>query len=323
MFLSEQYQALDFGEGRQLECFGEIVLDRPCPSASFLKKKSPSLWQKADAVFKIEEIVSKKSNLSVERGNWFAQTDLGRSFFPGIIEKNSINSEAWQIRHDQAVFELRGTPFGHVGVFPEQAENWDVIKSFCLRQTQGNPDQADTFRVLNLFAYTGGSTLAAAQGGAEVIHVDAAKNIVGWARKNAEISQISPSQVRWIVEDAQKFVRRELKRGNKYQGVILDPPSYGHGSKGEVWRLTKHLPGLLTDCFALLKTDLPCFFLLTCHTPGFSLQRLIGLIEETSKDIMGDQIARKRIQLDSHTMMLHAKSGATLASGESVMFSIA
>jgi 23S rRNA (cytosine1962-C5)-methyltransferase len=288
MFLSNQYQALDFGESRRLERLGKLVLDRPCPAAEFLKKISPSLWATADAIFQIDKIASKKSNISAERGAWCALTDLGRDCFSMDTEKNGMNSSAWQIRHEDAVFELRGTPFGHVGVFPEQAENWDAIQSFCLRRTQTNAVQTDTFRVLNLFAYTGGSTLAAAQGGADVVHVDAAKNVVGWARKNAEISQIAKTHVRWIAEDVQKFVRRELKRGNKYQGVILDPPSYGHGAKGEVWRLTKHLPKLLFDCFALLEANLPCFVLLTCHTPSFSLRRLTNLVEAVAKDAFGE-----------------------------------
>jgi len=320
MFLSDHYQALDFGEGRRLERFGELVLDRPCAAAEFFKKKSPSLWSMADTIFQNDEIAIKKSNISEDRGNWVAQTDLGRYFFTNDVEKNSVNSRAWQIRHDQAVFELRGTPFGHVGVFPEQAENWDTIKAFCQRQTQTQSDQRDSLHVLNLFAYTGGSTLAAVLGGAEVAHVDAAKNVVGWARKNAEISQIAPSQVRWITEDAQKFVRRELKRGNKYHGIILDPPSYGHGAKGEVWRLSKHLPKLLFDCFALLESNLPCFVLLTCHTPGFSLQRLTNLVEDTAREALGNKFSRKRMRLDTRTMHLHAESGAILPSGESILF---
>ena len=318
MFSNDQYELLDFGENRRLERFGELVLDRLCPAAGLMKKKPPSLWATADAIFQVDEIASKQSNVVAERGVWMAQTDLGQSFFSSDNEKNDVNSVAWQIRHDQAVFELRGTPFGHVGIFPEQAENWDAIKAFCQQQMLSN--QTSMFRVLNLFAYTGGSTLAAAQGGAEVVQVDSAKNVVAWARKNAEISKIAQSQIRWIAEDAQKFVRRELKRGNTYHGVILDPPSYGHGTQGEVWRLSKHLPVLLFDCFSLLELDLPCFLLLTCHTPGFSLNRLVSLVEETAKTVLGNMFVRKRMQLNAHTMTLCVKSGATFPSGESVMF---
>lgn len=321
MFANDQYEALDFGENRRLERFGEFVLDRPCPVTESLRKKSPTAWSRADAVFQIDEISSKKSNAFGQRGVWVGKTDRGKAFFSESGGDNSKNSRPWQIRHDRVVFELQGTPFGHVGVFPEQAENWDAIKAFCLRHSpQEGPLQTDAFRVLNLFAYSGGSTLAAVQGGAEVVHVDAAKNIVAWARKNAELSQFAQTSVRWIAEDAQKFVRRELKRGNVYQGVILDPPSYGHGAHGEVWRFGKHLPGLLADCFSLLKPDLPCFLLLTCHTPGFSLNRLANLVENTAKEAFGGVFTGGRMRLNATTMTLRAKSGAVLPSGESVMF---
>ena len=128
-------------------------------------------------------------------------------------------------------------------------------------------------KILNLFAYTGGSTLAAAAAGAEVVHVDAAKNVVAWARRNAELSGLADAPIRWIAEDAVKFVKRELKRGNRYDAVILDPPSYGHGPRGEVWRLSKHLPRLLDLC-AELTAGRPQFMLLTCHTPGYDAESL-------------------------------------------------
>ena len=321
MFANDQYEALDFGENRRLERFGEIILDRPCPVAEHLRKKSPSLWSHADAVFQIDEKSSKKSNALGHRGIWLGQTELGQSIFQEIaadqVSGNATkNSFTWQIQHNQAVFNLQGTPFGHVGIFPEQAENWDAIKAFCLRHSP----QETAFRVLNLFAYTGGSTLAAIQGGAKVVHVDSASNVVGWARKNAESSQSPQTAARWIVEDAQKFVRRELKRGNKYQCVILDPPSYGHGTRGEVWRLTEQLPDLLFDCFSLLKFEVPCFLLLTCHTPGFSLNRLVNLVEDTAKDAFQSGFDHRNMHVNANTMTLRAKSGAILPSGESVMF---
>ena len=140
--------------------------------------------------------------------------------------------ERWTIAHGPLQFELKRTDFGHLGLFPEQAENWDWIAERVA--AAGRP-----LKVLNLFAYTGGSTLAAAAAGAEVVHVDAAKNIVAWARRNAELSGLADAPIRWIAEDAMKFVKRELKRGNRYDAVILDPPSYGHGPQGEVWRLVE------------------------------------------------------------------------------------
>ena len=321
MFANNQYEALDFGENRRIERFGEVILDRPCPAVAHLKKKTPSFWSRADAVFQIDEKSSKKSNALGQRGIWIGQTELGRSIFQEMTayqtSGNAVtNSLAWQIRHDQAVFNLYGTPFGHIGVFPEQAANWDAITAFCLRYSQ----REMAFRVLNLFAYTGGSTLAAIQGGAEVVHVDSASNVVGWARKNAELSQFSQAATRWIVEDAQKFVRRELKRGNKYQGIILDPPSYGHGVRGEVWRLTEQLPDLLLDCFSLLNFEVPCFLLLTCHTPAFSFNRLVNLVEDSAKDVFQNGFDRRNMHVNANTMTLRAKSGAVLPSGESVMF---
>ena len=168
---------------------------------------------------------------------------------------------------------MKRTDFGHVGLFAEQAENWDWLRAGSL---------PDRLRVLNLFAYTGGSSLAAAAAGAEVTHVDAAQNIVAWARRNAELSGAADAPIRWIAEDAPKFVTRELRRGNRYDAVVLDPPSYGHGTHGEVWRLSKHLPHLLRLCGELTESPRQ-FMLLTCHTPGYGPARLA----EMATDALG------------------------------------
>ena len=168
------------------------------------------------------------------------------------MDRSAHLPERWTVAHGPLRFELKRTDFGHLGLFPEQAENWDWIGEMFSSRRHGGlwrfgadvPSAAKrsckTFKLLNLFAYTGGSTLAAAAAGAEVVHVDAAKNIVAWARRNAELSGLAEAPIRWIAEDAMKFVKRELKRGNRYDAVILDPPSYGHGPQGEVWRLSKH-----------------------------------------------------------------------------------
>ncbi|MEN6558161.1 MAG: class I SAM-dependent methyltransferase [Thermoguttaceae bacterium] len=236
---ANDYQLLDFGDGRRLERFGSITLDRPCPAAERFSPIRRELWLQASSRFEGREN---------ERGRWIDQRET-----PG----------RWTIAMDALRLELKRTDFGHVGVFPEQAENWAWI-----RQILSKP-----MKVLNLFAYTGGSTLAAAAAGAEVVHVDAAKNVVAWARRNAKLSGLSAAPVRWIVEDALKFIKRELRRGNAYDAVILDPPSYGHGTHGEVWRLTKQLPRLLSLC-AELTADRFAFLLLTCHTPGYDAATL-------------------------------------------------
>lgn len=248
---SERYALLDFGDGRRLERFGPVCLDRPCPAADGFFRMAPRLWAEADAQF--ERIDADK-----ERGAWSVRTEL---------------PDRWAVELGSLRFELKATDFGHMGLFPEQAENWAWLER-VIREA-GRP-----VRVLNLFGYTGGSTLAAAAAGAEVVHVDAARNVVAWARRNADLSGLAEAPVRWIAEDASKFVQRELQRGNRYDAVILDPPSYGHGPRGEVWRLAKDLPRLLAQCAALTGPEL-LFLLLTCHTPGFTAERLADMVEES------------------------------------------
>jgi len=249
MFTPDQYQLLDFGEGRRLETFGPWRLDRPCPAAETLNRSAPDAWASADARFE---------RTGAEQGEWITAGDT--------------MPKRWTISHGQLRFELKRSEFGHVGLFPEQAANWDWIAREVVSAGR-------TLKILNLFAYTGGSTLAAAAAGAEVVHVDAARNTVGWARRNAELSDLAEAPVRWIGEDAMKFVKREHRRGNRYDAVVLDPPSYGHGPRGEVWRLAKHLPQLLAWCAALLDGR-GRFLLLTCHTPGFTPERLGAMTAE-------------------------------------------
>ncbi|MEN6406459.1 MAG: class I SAM-dependent methyltransferase, partial [Thermoguttaceae bacterium] len=253
---ANDYQLLDFGDGRRLERFGPVTLDRPCPAAERLSPTRRELWPQADARFE---------GCEDERGRWVDCRET---------------PDRWTIAMGASRLELKRTEFGHVGVFPEQAGNWTWI-----RQNVSPP-----LKVLNLFAYTGGSTLAAAAAGAEVVHVDAAKNVVAWARRNAELSGLSAAPIRWIVEDAMKFVQRELRRDNRYDAVILDPPSYGHGAHGEVWRLAKHLPRLLSLC-AELTAGRFAFLLLTCHTPGYDAAVLREMVREAFGD-GGDLTAR-------------------------------
>jgi len=298
MFTLDQYQLIDFGNGRRLERFGEITLDRQCPAAETIPQADPDAWLTADARFE---------STGEQEGQWICRREL---------------PDRWTIDHGRLRFELKLTPFGHTGLFPEQAENWDWISTRDEgrgargeERIQGTVDwglgklnsplplgegqgEGGKLKILNLFAYTGASTLAAAAAGAEVVHVDSAQNIVAWARRNAELSGLANTPIHWITEDAMKFVKREIKRGSRYDAVILDPPSYGHGRRGEVWRLSKHLPRLLGMCSEL--TAGQCrFVLLMCHTSGYDPDRLADMLKENFAEVQKGTIVAKPLTICS------------------------
>ena len=247
MFEASQYELLDFGNGRKLERLGGHVLDRPSPAAEDFEPADAKAWKNATARF------------------------VGSIGEPGRWQPAAAVAEPWVVEHGTLQFELSASPAGHVGVFPEQAANWDWIARQVRRSGEVN--------VLNLFAYTGGSTLAAAGAGARVTHVDAAKNALTRARKNAELSGLGEAPIRWIAEDALLFAQRELNRGNHYDAVILDPPSYGHGPKGQPWKLNEQLPELLETCAALTEPS-RAFMLLTCHSPGWGPAELEAILAD-------------------------------------------
>jgi 23S rRNA (cytosine1962-C5)-methyltransferase len=269
------YALRDFGNGRKLEQFGNFLFDRPCPSAAETEKKKTALWKNADFRF-IDE--NKKNN--AERGQWL----------PDTPKRFTLSFNLFSL-------ELRGTPFGHLGIFPEQIPNWQRIRHLVKNTVK--PASARPLRVLNLFAYTGGSSLAAADLSSEVVHIDSSESVVKWAKCNAELNGIT-SGIRFIAEDARRFVKREIKRNNRYDAVILDPPSYGHGTKSEVWQLEKHLPELL-EGIAILLNDNPAFLLLTAHKPSYGsgvladmlsaagLCRMFSKTETFQMDILSEQ----------------------------------
>lgn len=281
MFAPDQYALIDFGDGRRLERFAGLVLDRPCPAAEQMARADAPAWPQADARFDRGE---------AESGTWTCRGAL---------------PELWHLACGPLRLELKRTVFGHLGVFPEHAANWDWIADEVRRAETGRP-----LKVLNLFAYTGGSTLAAAAAGAEVAHVDAAQNVVAWARRNAELSGLAEAPIRWIAEDALKFAKRELRRGSRYDAVVLDPPSYGHGPRGEVWRLSKHLPRLLDLC-AELTDRRPRFMLLTCHTPGFEPARLGKMLAAALGEVENGSV-------EAGPLTLRTSTGRELPSGAAV-----
>jgi 23S rRNA (cytosine1962-C5)-methyltransferase len=274
MFGEDQYALLDFGRGRKLERFGPLVLDRPAPAAAAAAIACAGEWEQAAARY----------DRGAAGGGW---------------RKQRVPPPPWRLRQGVRVFELKLSPAGAVGVFPEQGDNWDWIE----RQVR---QRAGRLKVLNLFAYTGGSTLAAAGGGAAVVHVDAARPVVSWARHNAALSGLQDAAVRWIVEDARKFVDRELRRGHAYQAVILDPPTYGHGPQSQPWHIDDHLPDLVGGCVRLTRRD-RAFILLTCHAPGWGPEALRKILEEALGGTAGGVAALP--------LTLRSRDGRLLSSG--------
>jgi 23S rRNA (cytosine1962-C5)-methyltransferase len=232
---SADYELIDSGNEEKLERYGKYVLRRPDPQALWKKTLPESDWKSADAVF------------DANRKTW---------------KKNKEMQNEWQISYDDLKFNIKPTAFKHTGVFPEQESNWQFIKSKI--KNAGRP-----IKVLNLFGYTGGATLAALSAGAEVTHVDGSKSAITWAKENAELSGLDKKPVRWIIDDARKFVMREIKRGGKYDAIIMDPPSFGRGGKGEIWKIETDFIKLLDECSKIL-SDNPIFFLVNGYAAGYS-----------------------------------------------------
>ena len=236
------YELIDSGDFEKLERFGEFVLSRPEPQAIWNRSLPEGEWERlADAVFR-------KDRKSEDRGEWVLRPGMKQQWFVEYAYKDM------KLR-----MRLGLTSFKHVGIFPEQAENWDWIYDRVREQGEGA-------KVLNLFAYTGGASLAARSAGAAVTHVDSVKQVITWSRENMEASGLD--NIRWVVEDAMKFVKREVKRGNKYTGIILDPPAYGRGPDGEKWVLEEQINELLTGCARLL--DPGGFVVLNLYSMGLS-----------------------------------------------------
>ena len=244
----KDYEVLDTGDGEKLERWKDIVLRRPDPQAIWPKQR-PEIWRRADAHY---------SRSAKGGGEW--------TFFKELPER-------WTVRYRDLQFYVRPTGFKHTGLFPEQAVNWDWMAG--LIRAAGRP-----VRVLNLFGYTGGATLACASAGAKVTHVDAAKGMVQWAGENRRLAGIDETRVRWIVDDALKFVAREARRGNVYEGILMDPPSYGRGPGGEVWKLENELYGLVEACERVLAKD-ALFMLINSYTTGLQPAVLNNMLSMT------------------------------------------
>ena len=240
MWLAEDwkdYTIIDTSSGEKLEMWGKYSLVRPDPQVIWKTEKKHQLWTRADASYK-------------------------RSRSGGGAWNENRLPESWNIKYKDLTFLIKPTGFKHTGLFPEQAVNWDWFRS--LIENANRP-----IKVLNLFAYTGGATVAAAKAGASVCHVDASKGMVQCAKENARLSGLSDAPIRYIVDDCKKFIEREIRRGNKYDGIIMDPPSYGRGPTGEVWKIEESIDDFVSLVSEVL-SDKPLFFLLNSYTTGLS-----------------------------------------------------
>ncbi|MDQ2932905.1 MAG: class I SAM-dependent methyltransferase [bacterium] len=268
---TEGYSLLDSGDGEKLEKFGSVTLHRPDPQALWQKKLSAEEWKKADGYFTREE----------KGGNWAMK--------PNTPLK-------WEISFAGLKFWIKPTAFKHTGIFPEQSVNWSWFKEKIGARSRENEamdsekklNSAETseqpvIEILNLFGYTGGASMACAQAGAQVVHIDSSKSAVTWARENAEISGLAEKPIRWIIEDVRLFVEREIKRGRMYDGIIMDPPAFGHGPTNELWKIEEHFLPLIENCKKLLK-DKPLFFAINGYSAGYSAvayeNNLLPLVEK-------------------------------------------
>ncbi len=232
------YELIDSSSGERLERWGDIILIRPDPQIIWNTEKNHPLWERAHAQY---------FRSSSGGGKWKVYKPI---------------PERWSVAYRDLKFHVKPMGFKHTGLFPEQAVNWNAFRELISKR--GEP-----IKVLNLFAYTGGATLACAAAGAEVVHVDASKGMVNWARENADFSGLSNRPIRWIVDDCVKFVKREIRRGNKYHGIIMDPPSYGRGPNGEIWKLEEQIFPLVELCAQVLAED-GLFFAINSYSAGLS-----------------------------------------------------
>ncbi len=273
------YHLLDTSEGEKLERWGNVTLIRPDPQILWKTPHDHPAWAAADGHY---------HRSSQGGGSWEFKTKLPAS---------------WILPYGDLRFNIRPTGFKHTGLFPEQAVNWDYMAGKI-------KNAGRKISVLNLFAYTGGATLACAAAGAEVCHVDASKGMVQWARENAASSELSDKPIRWIVDDCEKFVRREIRRGRKYDAILMDPPSYGRGPNGEVWKLEDNIYDLISLCVGALSDD-PLFFLVNSYTTGLSPSVMGYLLDSLLRPKFGGSVSFDEIGLPVVQSGLCLPCGAT------------
>ncbi|MDO5560029.1 MAG: class I SAM-dependent methyltransferase [Oscillospiraceae bacterium] len=276
----KQYSIIDTSCGEKLENWNGVRLIRPDPQIIWKTPVDAEKWDRADAHY---------HRSATGGGSW--------------EYINPKASQSWDISYGDLKFKIKPTGFKHTGLFPEQAVNWDFMRDM-ITQSDKKPD------VLNLFAYTGGATLACAQAGANVCHVDASKGMVTWARENAALSGLSDKPVRWIVDDCEKFVAREIRRGHQYDAIVMDPPSYGRGSNGEIWKLEDSIYDLVKLCSEVM-TKKPLFFVLNSYTTGLSPAVMGYILDSVLVNKFGGTVTSDEIGLPVESSNMALPCGST------------
>lgn len=275
----KDYELLDTSDGNRLERWGDVILVRPDPQILWNTPKLLPQWNNYNAIY----------HRSTKGG--------------GFWETKKHIPNAWTISYKNLNFNVKTMNFKHTGIFPEQAVNWDMFEEII-------KSKKAPLNILNLFAYTGGATLACANAGAKVCHVDASKGMVAWAKENAELSNLKSSPIRWIVDDCEKFVLREIKRNNKYDGLIMDPPSYGRGPKGEIWRIEDNIYEFIKLCKNVL-SDNAEFFVINSYSTGLSPSVMEYMLSDVIQKKLGGYVYSDEIGIPVSSSKLIMPAGAT------------
>lgn len=285
-----EFELLDTGSGYRLERWGEVVLQRPDPQIIWPRSLSDAEWDKAWAVY--------QPSGDAKKGGWKIKKPLPQPWiikYPDPLPASPIKEE----EKEDVKFLLKLSPFKHTGLFAEQAAQWEWMLN---KISNTNPKS----KILNLFAYTGGATILLAKAGCQITHVDASKPAITWANENAELNRLPKNSARWILDDAVKFVKREVKRGAKYDGIIMDPPAFGHSPTGKTWKFNEDLPGLLADCARLLSDDAQ-FLVINGYATNSSALALNNLLEDAMKLKPG--------KIEFGELCLKQKTGRLLSTG--------
>ncbi|HAN44587.1 MAG TPA: SAM-dependent methyltransferase [Ruminococcaceae bacterium] len=281
----KDFEVIDTSSGDKLERWGDVILIRPDPQVIWQTPKN-SAWNNANAEY------------------------IRSSTGGGYWNEKKMPKKEWTVSYKNLRFSIKPTGFKHTGLFPEQAVNWDFMSEQIKAAWR-------EIKVLNLFAYTGGATLACAEAGASVCHVDASKGMVAWARENAKLSGLEQKPIRWIVDDCKKFVEREIRRGSRYDAIVMDPPSYGRGPNGEIWKLEDSVYSLVELCAGVLSEN-PLFFVLNSYTTGLSASVMEYILGVILKDKYGGEILSSEIGLPVTNSGYALPCGCTAIWGKSI-----